>query len=432
MIFCPLQSVFKRVNTLRALFTLVFYLTNDRLLLFMNRRKNLFSFTSLLLLLMVLITVQGKPLSTQNDLVLSDRYGHDMIFDEMNERTILFGGVIETEGTSVVHSNETWNFNSTTKMWDLIQLNTSPGLIAHHSMAYSVFHEKIVCFGGLSEAGAAMDETWIFDCQTDEWSQVFPPSAPPSRSDASFYYDTNNQLFILFGGYRTAFDYYSNDLWAYNLSVNTWTKITSLNVPPEMYGHQMVYDPLNQRGILFGGRTESKVENTIWTYFYHNSSWKIIDQEIKPITRYWHSMSYDKNNHRVLILGGRESEYIATNILNDVWNLNLTQDTWIQMDNTAVPEVSSGRMVYDLNNNVAVLFGGVSSISPFEFMSGTFIFDFHSLEPTTTSTNPTTITSTTTVTITTTTQATTSNSEFVFLFLLILTIFGKLRKIRRK
>ena len=334
----------------------------------------------LLIIAYLIYPSQGVTISAKVNIFPTNRYGHDMVFDEINARVILFGGAVEVEGLSVSYSNETWSFNSTTKTWKLFHTITNPGLIAHHSMAYSSNHEKIVYFGGLTEAGDVVNETWIFDCDTNEWSNVFPILAPPARSDASLYFDTVNQKFVLFGGYRSNSDYYSNDLWTYDINTNTWTILNPLESPPESYGHRMVYDPIYRRGILFGGRAVGGVQNDLWVYYYQNNSWIRIDQEVKPITRYWHTMTYDSTDQQVIILGGRESEYVSTDILNDTWSFVPSQNTWMELQTTPVPQTSSASLVYDSVNNLVILFGGVSSISPNILMQGTWIFDFQHME----------------------------------------------------
>lgn len=324
----------------------------------------------------LILPSQGISNSISVETSPSTRYGHDMVYDQGNGRTILFGGVLKSER----HSNETWSFNSTTKKWDCITTNIDPGLIAHHSMAYSSIHEKIVCFGGLNDVGNVLNETWIFNCISDEWREVFPTLAPPPRADASLYFDSVNEKFILFGGYKGESEYFSNDLWMYDITTNVWTDITPLTSPPDSYGHRMVYDNINHQGILFGGRVGSGVKNDLWIYYYHNNSWKKTDQESKPTTRYWHTMIYDSTDQQIIIFGGRESQYISTNILNDSWSYSPSQNNWVEFSNSIVPPTSSACLVYDSTNHLAILFGGVSRISPTLFMNGTWLFDLQQKE----------------------------------------------------
>ncbi|MHA2107606.1 MAG: Kelch repeat-containing protein [Candidatus Hodarchaeales archaeon] len=307
--------------------------------------------------------------------VPSNRYGHGMVFDNINERVLLFGGVVNTEGVSTWHSNETWSFTSDNNSWRLLSTITNPGLIAHHSMVYDFFHRKIICFGGLSEGSEVLNETWLFDCDTNEWIEVTPQISPPPRSDASMYYDSMNQKIVLFGGFGGESLYYLGDLWIYDVNDNTWTEMESNSRPPPSYGHCMVYDSSYDQGILFGGRTLSGVRNDLWIYNYGNNSWKLQEQLVKPDTRYWHTMVYDSGYHRLLVCGGRQNQYISSPVLNDTWSYYPNENMWIAYNTSFIPPSSTSRFVFDSVNQKAVLFGGVSSISPLIFVNGTWAYD---------------------------------------------------------
>jgi N-acetylneuraminic acid mutarotase len=346
----------------------------------LSKKRVLLTILNLFIIVNLIYPSYGVTLSENLDTSPTNRYGHEMVYDEINARSILFGGVVGSEGIYNVHSNETWSFNSTTKIWNLVSTITSPGLIAHHSMAYSSIHETIVCFGGLTETGNVLNETWIYDCETNNWEEVFPTLSPPPRSDASMYFDIVNDKFILFGGYRNSSDYYSNDLWVYDINANTWVNLNPLENPPESYGHRMIYDPIDDSGVLFGGHAVGGVHNDLWLYYYQNNSWIKTYQEEKPITRYWYTFIYDSTEQRMIIFGGRESESIYTDILNDTWSFIPSENTWMEIQTTQAPLSSSSCLVYDSANNLAILFGGVSSIIPFVYLNGTRIFDFQNEE----------------------------------------------------
>ena len=142
-----------------------------------TNQKRYLLLINIIFLPFVPVFLSGSLVSSRIFLVISpsDRYGHDMTFDIYNERIILYGGVIHVEGGINTHSTETWSFTSQTQSWERIPTLVNPGPIAHHAMAYDSIHHKIICFGGLSTTSEQLNTTWIFDCDTNEWTKVSPP-----------------------------------------------------------------------------------------------------------------------------------------------------------------------------------------------------------------------------------------------------------------
>jgi N-acetylneuraminic acid mutarotase len=288
------------------------------------------------------------------------------------------GGVIRSEGMSVEHINDTWSYYGESQAWIPIETSNSPGLIAHHAMAYDSVNRKIICFGGLTESGDVLNNTWIFDCDANEWSKSSPSLGPSPRADPCMYYDSDIKKIILFGGHGSVDGLisYQNDLWVYDVNNNTWTEREPVNSPDGRYGHRIIYDSLTTQAILFGGRTYGGVRNDLWTYDYSNNSWRLIDQVLKPGRRYWHTMAYNNNSHQVIVFGGRESEYIGTNLLNDTWIYEPLQHDWEQVISSPVPPASiSARSVYDPVVNQVVFFGGATTIAPTTLTNETWTFD---------------------------------------------------------
>ena len=52
--------------------------------------------------------------------------------------------------------------------------DTAPSERAWHAMAYDSAADKIVLFGGGPDKLNPTDETWIYDPQTNEWTDMTP------------------------------------------------------------------------------------------------------------------------------------------------------------------------------------------------------------------------------------------------------------------
>lgn len=74
------------------------------------------------------------------------------------------------------------------------------------------------------------------------------------------------------------------------------------------YGHSMVYDPENQQIILFGGYNLDEVKNLddMWEYDCKNDVWRELHITTKPPARSGHEMVYDSINHKFILFGGTE------------------------------------------------------------------------------------------------------------------------------
>jgi N-acetylneuraminic acid mutarotase len=292
-----------------------------------------------------------------------------MTFDTQNNRVLMYGGGKELEGNFVLF-NDMWSLDPQTYQWQELNPVGGPGNLYHYGIAYDSTNGEIIIFGGYDgvSEGGVNGNTWIFNCSTDEWTRVFPEVAPSPRSDPAMYYDPISQKIILYGGTDmggSSTTYYS-DTWAYDIIENNWSQMNPSTYPERRYGHQMVYDPVNNRGLLFGGHALSGVTNDFWTYYYSNDSWVTINTINPPDVRYWYTMNYDLVHGRVVIFGGRKSEFIGdTYLINETWTYDPHTNTWSQINSKNYPSSrTSAYTVFDPIQNNTILFGGMTGFSP--------------------------------------------------------------------
>ena len=283
------------------------------------------------------------------------RYGPGAVYDSQLQKTIIFGGgTQDASGWEVL--GDMWTYDSTGNTWSEIVPTNKPSARAGHAMVYDSFNQKTILFGGWAGNVGLTNDTWIYDSQTTQWTEVFPNTAPESRQSYATYYDPITQKVILFGGYKEPAPHY-NDTWEYNYSNNTWTELNPLTHPSGRYGSKMVYDPVNQRGILFGGRASAIMDDT-WVYYYGNNTWVELNTTGNPDTRYWHGMAYDSHNHRVIVFGGRHAG-APNEALEDTWIFNPSTNQWAEVLPSSHPSNRMDfSMVFDSNSQKAVLFGG--------------------------------------------------------------------------
>ncbi|MFX0171611.1 MAG: kelch repeat-containing protein [Candidatus Hodarchaeota archaeon] len=158
----------------------------------------------------------------------SARYGHRMVYSTTKEKGFLFAG--HANGNQDRVTNDMWQYNSNSRNWMEIILPAPPSERYWHEMVYDETNGEIIIFGGRASGSSFLcrDDTWIFDENTEEWRQVIG-EGPTARMLSSMVYNSNEKKLILFGGNRDPNTQIFDDLWEFNIETNTWKKImTSL------------------------------------------------------------------------------------------------------------------------------------------------------------------------------------------------------------
>lgn len=152
----------------------------------------------------------------------SARYGANMAYDHINQRIILFGG----RNTTIM--GDTWAYYYGNNTWVELSTSGNPDTRYWHGMAYDSDTNKVVVFGGrhLGAPGEALDDTWVFNPSSNEWTERHPTTHPTNRMEPLMVYDPYSHRMVLFGGYRFQ-DITLGDTWTYIYSSNSWSKMKS-------------------------------------------------------------------------------------------------------------------------------------------------------------------------------------------------------------
>src|SRR3989339_24266 len=279
----------------------------------------------------------------------STTYTTDMQFNAGNHNnTITFGS-----GESAFVSLE----NS---FYDITNL-TKPSSRKWHSITYNKLINKIVLFGGF-DGNNALNDTWIYNPNTEQWSKKTTINNPPVRYGHILVANGSNKV-ILFGGYDG--NSFFNDTWEYDLDLNDWTQIITVSTPPVLGFSSADYDVTNDKIILFGGQSETGLIKYSGTWIYHlnGSSWT--QGAFGPSARKGASASYNSEYKKILIFGGEGNGF--NNYLSDTWSYNYANNTWTNLNPSgSVPSRSECSMFYDSRNKRNVLYGGKSSTGNYD------------------------------------------------------------------
>jgi len=287
------------------------------------------------------------------------RAGQALVYAENVGKVILFGG---WDGVDL---NDTWAYDPVQNTWtDLAPSGEVPSARHDHALVYDSATGKLVLFGGISASDyMELDDTWAYDPEANTWTDLAPAGAlPQSRCLHSLVYDPVGQKVILFGGSRRGGCL--GDMWAYDSAANTWTELSlSGDKPLARYGCSLVYDPDLSKILLFGGSDGHLLGDT-WAYDPAVNQWgnllSVDSTAIKPAAREFYAMAYESENRRTVVFGG-----CGVTALGDAWAYDSATNAWTSLE--PGEEAPSARtftsMVYATGVGRLLLFGGSEAVA---------------------------------------------------------------------
>jgi hypothetical protein len=178
------------------------------------------------------------------------RSNHQMCYDGARGVVVLFGGHVDYNAGPDL--GDTWEWNGST--WSLRTM-AGPGARAYHAMAHDASRQRTVLLGGRL-AGNALNDTWEWDGAA--WSQRVPATSPPNRIDHEMAYDPIRRRSVVFSGFNAG-----ADTWEWD--GNDWAQRVSATSPGGRYAYGFAYDPRRHRVLLFGGYQGGQRSDT-WTW----------------------------------------------------------------------------------------------------------------------------------------------------------------------
>ena len=202
-----------------------------------------------------------------------------------------------------------------------------------HSAVYDAARNRMIMFGGMAGvggmAGAQRNDVWVLQLPSAAtWHQMLVGGTLPSpRDHHTTVYDPVNDRMVVFGGFDTGAQ---NDVWALSLDgFPTWQQVLPAgSLPSPRLGHAAVYDPVRQRMIVIGGVDGGAYNNEVWELTLSGAPvWNQLPvQGNIPNPRGYHSAIYDPDGDRVLVFGGIDA---VTGVTRDTWELSLAgTPTW--------------------------------------------------------------------------------------------------------
>lgn len=293
-----------------------------------------------------------------------------MIFDPIGNKIMMFGGRADRL-FGMKYFNDLWSFNTATQTWTLVKTSNKPPARLSPGMVYDPVNHQIIVFGGHGTKNR-LGDTWVYTISANRWEEITPEISPSARSDMGMEFDTANNRVILFSGYfLEESGYRKNDTWMYDPETQEWTEVSPQVSPPIMYGPSLSYDFSGRQSLLTGGHISiyrngqyiSGGYNTaVWSYSYSENTWQVEgsdnNADIAPPARYWQSAALNSTDGKLLVFGGNG----GSGFLEDTWIYDVSSTNWEKLYTGQLPAPSprvNGAVAYDPLNEVFVLFGGL-------------------------------------------------------------------------
>jgi hypothetical protein len=188
----------------------------------------------------------GEEWTQLEDLGPTPRHDHATAYDVNRSRLVLFGGLQSSNGTEGV-VGDTWEWDGTS--WTQTE-ETGPAPRCGHAMAYDSLRQRTLLFGGLVDTGSSgalqpVGDTWEWD--GTNWTQV-ADTGPTARYGAAM--TSSGGTLILHGGKS---DLSLGDTWQW--TDGSWSKLQDIG-PPRRHAHAITFDTARQRIVVFGGERE--------------------------------------------------------------------------------------------------------------------------------------------------------------------------------
>jgi hypothetical protein len=227
------------------------------------------------------------------------------------------------------------------------------------AMAYNPNGSIVPFGGGVNNCIPAciLNDTWIWDGST--WTKLNPPNPPSPRGGAMMVYDPVTQNDILFGGYgRNSKGQVISfgDTWSWNGS--SWTQVASRG-PSGRASGAMVFDAATSNIVLFGGEGGNGTTALADTWTWDGTRWSHLGPAHSPSCRILPQSAYDAARAKMVLFGGASSATCASgwSDIGDTWTWDGTDWTPLQPSNPPSAR-SAGAMAYDYYSSTTILFSG--------------------------------------------------------------------------
>jgi len=305
---------------------------------------------------------------------------HALAYDSESRRVILYGGQTGniSEHPELFTSSETWAFDLARNRWQKMESESHPPAMSAHAMAYDSESDRVILHGGGGIFDMErledyiLDQTWAYDFNNNKWMKM---SDGPPRLGHWMAYDAESDRIVMFSGacFRDGRFQDVQETWVYDFNSDRWTEMKPARSPAARHYYGLAYDTESDRVILWGGFIGKDVlDHNIWTYDFNTNTWLELIPESGSDPRWYQAMAYDEASDRIIIYGGADEGS------DEMWAYSLSSNTWAKLQPTTNPgKISRMPMVYVPDIRKLVLFGGQLDSRQYTYSDATWFYDLN-------------------------------------------------------
>jgi len=287
---------------------------------------------------------------------ITPRSNASAVYDPSSNRMIVIGGL-----TANGIANDIWSLDINTNVWSqIIPVSLqAPAPRYTHICMFDSLTNKILMWSG--NGNVLYNDVWAFNLNDSTWEELFPdgnvPGAPLKRYGVATTFDPANRNIVTFAGFTTSGRF--DDTWIFNVDSQTWSDVTNLSFPLLRCLTSQSFAPERREMIVYGGQSTGNLDD-IWTLNTDSNTWTNLTPVQKPIARHYPSNVYCGNGH-VVIFGGNSLNQGNTNgALDDLWTFSLDSQSWDTLPQGSIkPSPRFGHTyIYIPSQDKMIIFGG--------------------------------------------------------------------------
>lgn len=262
-------------------------------------------------------------------------------------------------------------------LWTQIARENAPAARSFATAIFDEANDRLVLFGGRGDNSNVFGDIWVLSPATDisgaaKWTQLSPTgTAPEARQGHVAAYDAKNNRMILTEGASS--DKGFLETWiltnANGLGGDpAWTKLTTTNSPPYRANAWAFYEEKSNALLMYGGFEGQTITDELWVLSNANGmgtepiTWAKVELSSKPSRRAFPAAAFDPAGDRVFVFGGASSEDLQAKNFDDTWTLTSLSTPMPAFSLLSTSSHPSARressLVFDPKTKRAILYGG--------------------------------------------------------------------------
>jgi N-acetylneuraminic acid mutarotase len=303
----------------------------------------------------------------------SKRGGAPAVWEAATSSFLFFGGMSPI-------TDDTWRYSITERTWSELVSTTTPAARCHHTLISDENNITSLMFGGFSNSGR-FNDLWQFDHTNNQWQKLSPTGVLPIKRclHMAVAIETTQKMLIyggINGGGNNESDFFG-DTFLYDIVNNSWEEIIGQG-PGRRSGSVGFFSPSENAVYLWGGKDVNNFPNDLWRFDMQNLTWQALDTSGDlPQGREDPIYYFNQTENTFLIFSGRNDNAPGNKLLNDTFELSLSDMTWtkITIENSPSPRWRAS-LSFDNIKGVGYMFGGWQDFGGASAFNDNWQFDY--------------------------------------------------------